>query len=353
MSIETPQDVRRFANIQALRGFAALLVVVSHLFIIEQKYSPDHILGSWVELGRVGVDLFFVISGFIMVHVAHTSLRGGRATSAFLFARMTRIYPLYWLISLILVLIYLWRPDLVFSSLGAPPNIWKSFMLFPDTRAPLLAVGWTLIHEMGFYLVFALAIFLKPRWLLGFLVCWGGVLALGQKMDVGTHSPLLQILLSPLTYEFLAGTFAGYIYHRFKGIGGRTTLAIGLVLWGATLTMLISTGHGMIDSHWGRVIHFTLPAMLSVYGLASLKSDLPKCTQVLGDWSYALYLTHVLSLSLLGRIWHNFATQNSWDNWIILPVLTLASIAAAGMVHKWAEKPMLQLAKRARAKLFP
>lgn len=357
MSFETPAAANRLANVQALRGIAALLVVFSHLLIIEQKYSPDQFLDTWMSFGQVGVDLFFVISGFIMVHVASNKLRpkniNGKSALEFLFARITRIYPLYWLVSAALLIIWLARPDMVFSSLKADPNIVKSFLLYPDTRDPLLAVGWTLIHEIGFYLVFALALLLKPKWLLPFLLLWAGIIGLGQYVGVNTHSPIIVLLFSPLTYEFLAGALAGWVFRKWNAKFTLPSLVIGLILWVITFYVLISAGHSMIESHMGRVIHFALPATLTVYGLAGLKTNMPKCMQTLGDWSYSLYLTHVLSLTLFGRIWHKFAQEDIWDNIPALIILTIISIVVAGLTYKFAEKPMLEAAKSLRRRFFP
>ncbi|MCF6220206.1 MAG: acyltransferase [Robiginitomaculum sp.] len=353
MSFETPAPANHLANIQSLRGIAALLVVFSHLLVIEGKYSPDQSLGSWMNFGQVGVDLFFVISGFIMVHVAMKMQRGGKSVMEFLFARFSRIYPLYWLVSAALLMVWLVRPDMVFSSFTTEPNIIKSFLLYPDTRDPLLAVGWTLIHEIGFYLIFALALLLKPKWLLPFLLLWAVVIGLGQYMGANTHSPLIALLFSPLTYEFLAGAFAGWVFHKWNAKFALPSLVLGLLLWAATLFVLISAGHSMIENHMGRAIHFALPASLTVYGLAGIKTNLPKWSQTLGDWSYALYLTHVLTLTLLGRFWHIFAQDSLWDNIPTLTIMTIASIVVAGLTYKLAEKPMLNTAKTLRRRFFP
>jgi len=95
MSVESPPTIKRLDHIQALRGIAALMVVVSHLLIIERKYSVDQILGEWAVFGMAGVDLFFVISGFIMVYVMWDRPRGVKASAEFLWGRASRIYPLY------------------------------------------------------------------------------------------------------------------------------------------------------------------------------------------------------------------------------------------------------------------
>lgn len=355
MTIAPPPLKHRLSNIQALRGIAALLVVFSHLLIIEQKYSPDQILGNWVELGILGVDLFFVISGFIMVNVAWSAPRGVRAWTEFLFARASRIYPLYWLVSLALLAIWLWKPDIVFSSLYGKPDIVKSFALWPDTRPPLLAIGWTLVHEVFFYLVLAFALLLKARWLLPFLAAWILALCTGITVDTASASPVLGILFHPMSFEFLAGAFAGYAFKKYGGVFGQAALGIGLLTCAAAIASTLLHHGGVPESYLLRAAYFSLPIALIVYGLAAIETRnlvLPACMSRLGDWSYSLYLTHVLSLSLLGRAWHMFAQKGSWDNGIAIFALPAFAIVIAAICWKFAENPMLNIAKTLRRRWF-
>ena len=132
---------RYLVNIQALRGVAASLVVLSHLGVVEAKYGGDTILPGETILGFSGVDLFFVISGFIMVHVTRGDFGAPRKAGAFLFSRFTRIYPLYWLVSLFLIVVWLRWPDMVFASATGSPDLIKSLALWPESRPPLLAVS--------------------------------------------------------------------------------------------------------------------------------------------------------------------------------------------------------------------
>ncbi|HFB54901.1 MAG TPA: acyltransferase, partial [Hellea balneolensis] len=238
MSLNPQTPYPRNNNIQSLRGFAALLVVLSHLLIIEQKYSPDHILGQWAEFGMVGVDLFFVISGFIMVYVTRVNMPPRPRTSLkFLFARFTRIYPLYWVISAALLAVYVWRPELVFSSQPEPPHILKSFLLWPDTLPPLLAVGWTLIHELGFYLVFAFFLLFRARALPYFLLIWLMVLAGSQTIFAdNVHQPVTALILNPLSFEFIAGAFAALIYLKTGAKFAPHILILGIIV--ATIILI-------------------------------------------------------------------------------------------------------------------
>jgi peptidoglycan/LPS O-acetylase OafA/YrhL len=149
-------------NVQALRGAAILLVVVYHTWTIERRYGGGPgLLSDWVAVGLSGVDLFFVISGFIMVTVTKSLVPGLTTATNFLYHRAARIYPIYWIYSLMLLPIFLVRPDMVNSSQGNQVDLLASFLLLPQRLLPLLQVGWTLVHEIYFYLIFALFLSIK------------------------------------------------------------------------------------------------------------------------------------------------------------------------------------------------
>src|ERR1700757_1478274 len=134
-------------TIQTARAIAANLVIFSHLFLVQARYTAGTVLPAFTLYGIAGVDLFFVISGFIMVAVAGRD----RGPIEFLWRRVTRIYPTYWLVSLAVLATALLAPTLVNSSITTPISLWRSFLLIPDRTFPLLAVGWTLVYEMYFY----------------------------------------------------------------------------------------------------------------------------------------------------------------------------------------------------------
>ncbi len=355
MSIESPQNAVRLHNIQALRGIAVLLVVLSHLHQIENKYSPDQLLGNWANFGFIGVDLFFVISGFIMVHVAWNFRRGISACLEFLTARASRIYPLYWLVSLAVLMIWLTRPDIVFTSFDSQPNIWKSFALWPDNRAPLLTVGWTLVHEIFFYFVFALALLLKPKYLLPFLIMWGLTLSLGLLGKLDRLTPLLSILFNPMSYEFLCGALAGWVYKKHKGSLGIPIFALGLISLSIIIFYIFQNPANVLESYSLRALYFSVPLSLIIYGQACILAGTTIGAKVftrIGDWSYSLYLTHILSLSVVGRLWKPLAQPGLWDNIIALTISLGFALFISSLSWKFAEQPMLKLAKNLRSKLF-
>ena len=112
-----------------------------------------------------GVDLFFVISGFVMVTITGNQFQRAGFVREFLFHRITRIYPLYWLFTLLALAVLLARPDMLKRSFEAQELV-RSVLLLPQDGLPLLMVGWTLIHEMYFYIVFSLLLVSERRVLL-------------------------------------------------------------------------------------------------------------------------------------------------------------------------------------------
>lgn len=356
MTIETTAP-NRLEHIQSLRGLAALMVMLSHLYTIDQKYNAYPLLPEGLLFGMAGVDIFFVISGFIMVYITRQwTMPSIKRIPEFLFARFTRIYPLYWLVSAALLIVYLIRPDLVFSGSAAEPNLVKSFLLLPDNTLPLLEVGWTLIHEIGFYIIFAgLLILRKSLRLLGLLI-WASIIIISVSTGLNDSSAFTRYLLSPLTLEFIAGGLVSWFFIKapariFPWI---STLAL-LSVFAAIITCYIIGDHNVIFRHWPRTLTFIVPASLIVFLLALRDKNgnsCPKAFVKLGDWSYALYLTHILTLSLLGRIWSKFGLDSPLLGFMAIILMTMAAIAVAGLTYKLFEHPALLLSKRLRQKIF-
>lgn len=346
MGITTPT---RLDHVQALRGFAASLVLLSHLVPIEAKTATHPILPESFRFGMMGVDLFFVISGFIMVYVTRDWARG--RVGEFLFARATRIYPLYWTVSAALLIVWLIRPDLVFSSSPNEPQLLNSLLLVPAYAYPLLEVGWTLVFEMGFYLVFALLLFLPLRLRAWGLLVWGLVVVLGMTLGVHHRGAILWHLFNPLTFEFLAGAGMALIYLRWTGPKALAyflfvTGLIGLLVW-----LLFGV---TFDDGWARVVRFTGPSCALILGAAWLDRHETKAWRpavILGDWSYSLYLTHLLSLSLFAVIWSRLGLADL-PSVLFLISLTAFSIVVAALTYRLIEAPMLRHTKGWRTHSF-
>ena len=294
----------RLQTLQAARGFAANLVILSHLFSVEAKYTSGGVLPAFCIYGVAGVDLFFVLSGFIMAAVAGISIE----STEFLWRRIVRIYPTYWLVSIAVLAVTLVAPGIVNSSITGPISLWRSFMLVPGPTVPLLAVGWTLEYEMYFYLIFAVFIAARLPILAG-LLTWAIIVIVVTMAAPGqiAASPILHVMTSPLTAEFMIGVVIGTLWRNRRTPGAAVALVIGAAGLAFSIGYLapavsLATS-GQLDL-W-RVGIFGLPCAVIIYGLSGLENRyrmrLPSPLVLIGDASYAIYLSHVLVISTVGR----------------------------------------------------
>ena len=201
----------RLQSLQVLRAIAALMVVVSHLYGFDQRFFGGPVLPEVVQLGLAGVDLFFVLSGFVMVYITRYGYVQTGFVSAFLLSRVSRIYPLWWLALGASSVIYWVRPETL-AGIGSPPNLLADFLLWPHERLPLLTIGWTLIHEMYFYLAFALLLLLPARLFFIGLTAWLTLVVFANltisALGLVVSAPLL-LVTHPLTIEFGFGVVVG------------------------------------------------------------------------------------------------------------------------------------------------
>lgn len=332
-----------FHSVQALRAVAAAVVAVYHSQItfqraIETAPAYDTYL---FRFGAVGVHIFFVISGFVMV-----ATTAGKPYSpvAFLRRRLVRIYPIYWICAAIYVAIYI----LFGTPLSMRPDQWvAALLLTPPGAGAIIGPGWTLAFEMYFYLCFAAAMSIplifpavsqaKANVLLAgaFLAC------IAMRPFVSPGSNLwLNTATNPLLLEFLAGTAIGWLVHtgRLPARMGVYLVAAGLALFG----MFILIDYDLTT----RVITMGIGSVLLVAGAIAMElqrgvGPVVRWIGRLGDSSYALYLIHIGVLAVLIRL----ATASGWEDvappWVIALCLLPILVAIGELLHRGIERPLL------------
>lgn len=275
----------KLQSIQLLRGIAALLVVFYHAWGLQlltagPQNSTSGLLGGVFASGYAGVDLFFVISGFIMVWVTRRTEPGVAGVGEFLFARITRIYPLWWAAASLAAAYYIflhvpdandpaWRAAIQQGEGGA--FLIRSFLLVPQADLPVLSLGWTLMHEMYFYVIFAGLLMLPRAALPVALLVWGAVIIAASLLGLSQPyaTDLLTLAIHPLTMEFLFGAMIGLMVSAgFVARSGLLTL--GAALW-FTANLCLQGEITDYTYQWGRVLAFGLPGALLVYGIAGLE----------------------------------------------------------------------------------
>jgi peptidoglycan/LPS O-acetylase OafA/YrhL len=291
-----------YRNIQGLRAIAALMVFASHLF-----WDIEPMRSHWARpflnaVGPSGVDIFFVVSGFIIWHVARRSAAHvdalGRAGVLYEFAmkRAIRIYPLYWTVFAVAALIAVWVP--VPPSFIRKPQVELFFLIdgIPNFR---VQAAWTLTFEMAFYAVTALSLFLLPRRPFVGLVAWFAVTACLTVVAQVVPVPIrLDYMFAPTVLEFALGMAVALAIDRGTSRLARTALLVGAVWLLVGAAVLQQDGGRAAQSYLLRLVSWGVPAGLIVYGAAALEARrawiMPRALKYLGDASYSIYLWHAV-----------------------------------------------------------
>ncbi|MCK5696529.1 MAG: acyltransferase [Gammaproteobacteria bacterium] len=343
----------KIKNIQSLRGIAVLLVVLFHLLNIEQKYGgSEHILPNFFQFGMFGVDLFFVISGFVMVAITRGKFQVFNESLKFLYHRIARIYPLYWIYTSLLFIVFFLQPMLINNAQGNQVDILSSFLLIPSHILPLVVVGWSLIHEMYFYIIFFLILLLIPeKYLRYMLLIWGFFVLIMNNYWI-SNNPIIQVISHPLTFEFLGGCFIAIFYFQ-KEVHISNKILLILTLFSITVSLLSFLYYqkmtaSIIPLGWWRIIIFGLPALLLVYCAIIAEKNgyiIHSSLLLIGNASYSIYLSHVLTLSVFGRIWSLFSIDSIIDNIIIIPILIILVLGVGFLSYLILEKPLFRLSR--------
>ena len=347
----------RFHGVQALRFAAATAVVVTHAVdLAGTRLGLETVLagGTLENFGAVGVDVFFVISGFIIATTTQGQTGVG-AAGAFLWRRFRRVAPIYWLLSL---------PILIGMARGgtlSPEVAAATFLFWPfsglEMTFPALGPGWTLCFEMLFYAGFGLAIAGRAM-AGGRRVGWGLVGTYAAMLAVGlvVAAPVLRFWGAPIIVEFLLGVGIASAWRRAPP--WLVSWAVGLALVGFGLGLVV--GYGGIDDvralndPWNglrRVAVWGLPSALLVFGVVRMERGdrapgrLERAAAFMGDASYSIYLTHVLMIRALGRLFESGMIALPGD--AVAGLTVFASLAAGVAVHLWVERPVLKILPRA------
>ncbi len=324
----------RIHALQYLRALAALAVVYSHSVIqvdTFEKLLPHR--------GSFGVDVFFVISGFIMVYIS----RPGDTPGSFMLNRVRRVVPLYWFFILLMALILLVAPGVFKTTVFDVQILLKSLafiphysLAHPDELWPLVAPGWSLNYEMYFYLCFAVSLWLAPRYRLAFISALILAVFLVARLS-GVHAPgswqqaLASFYGDAIVFEFVFGMLIAWLWLR--GIRLPARLALPCLLVAAALLVFPP------EAYLPRLWQFGLPSALIVMATISLPLPAVGPLILLGDASYALYLSHIFTLGIVRKIIPPFLGTDAVAAWqfvlISLVACTLVSIVVHRLVDNW------------------
>jgi exopolysaccharide production protein ExoZ len=337
-------------NIQVLRAIAALLVVHAH------AAGPTGLGLRWVG-GADGVDLFFVISGFIIAYVAALD------PSQFMTRRLIRIVPIYWTSTIALYLLVLAMPRLFYTTSSDPVLLVRSLVFLPTASGlhpgvgiphPTLSGGWTLNYEMYFYALFAVALAWsrhRATQLAGALLL--AVLAVVQLTPL-RDDPVAYFYGHPIVLEFAYGIAAFHVVRRVEARrravaaprGEKIALTTGVVL--GLIALAFNTELFGVAPHW---LTSGIPAFVVVVCAVLLErvhrvAITNRWVILAGDASYVMYLIHAYVVFGVLRLVIGHPQLTELGGQLATLGLMAVSIAAAIAIYRWYEQPILRALKR-------
>jgi len=338
--------MRSFVSIQDLRGVAALGVLAFHAAAYAAGYGAGSAAMQRFQIGEAGVDVFFVISGFVLTLATERPL----SPLAFLRGRLLRVGVPYWVVTaglagaaLVLPAAFRgtgWSGGDLALSLAFVPSIVRDGGLFP-----LLEPGWTLSLEALFYLLLAFCLALAPR-ARAFAMIAGLSALVAVGLAAGPATGPLWFFTQPVLLEFAAGVLLAHLRGLPLLASARSGLALlALALAGFGIGSLLAPGAFTP----ARTVLYGPPSLCLVAGCVALEQAgrFPRLgiAEWLGRISYSLYLVHVPVLALVARLAGARLADIGGDA-LLLAVLMLAALPAAAVFHRLVERPAQALAAR-------
>jgi exopolysaccharide production protein ExoZ len=342
----------RIELVEVMRGIAALAVVLLHAAsgMALPQYSGHVGLGGIFRLGFLGVDFFFVLSGFIILFVHFGDIGEKSRLKRYGWRRLVRIFPTYWIILIIFL-----AANLLLQSQKAPISnpVWLVKELFFLKSDLWLSPAWTLQHELAFYFLFSSLILSRPVGL-GIIFIWmGSILILMifhpafydylPATGWGTHArTFMRVLLHPINLDFLFGMSVAYVARARP-----KCLPLVAVMYLVFFIVAGLLGNRMGIS-WDSIQRFPWVGSLFAAVLAFVVSisrhvrNVPKALTFLGTISYSLYLSHVMPAGMVFAFLQRLGWYSKLSELLVFLLAVSASILFASLCYTYLEKPVIR-----------
>ncbi len=338
--------------VQILRAIAASMVVFNHFNIAYSNCNrKSFFLNSGLgHLGEAGVDLFFVISGFIMFYTQcpNPDTQKGSLSISLLFLkkRILRIMPLYWFWTTVLLL--LWATHIAFKDQHFDLTFLScSYFLIPYFSAhagfrPLLEQGWSLAYEMYFYLIFAVVLIFRRCLSNTFYIAL--LFALIYLISTFLKIPAFSYLVAyPMNIEFILGAIVAWVVMKWKFEINRNLLWL-LFYLGCALML------SKLFINANRVIVYGIPSTIIMFAAVLLdknkhESKISSFLLFLGNASYSIYLTHSYFAFAFG-MFAKAGKLNHYNGDFLILVGTTVTILVCSLAYLYIEKPLMELLKK-------
>lgn len=327
-----------YEGIQVLRVVAALLVVITHTtFYTHERLSAD--MPIW-RTGAMGVDIFFIISGFVMMATAGSLINTPGGWKIFASKRLIRIAPMYWLATSVKLISMLIIPSMVLHAELSPWTIISSYAFLPSTNIegrfePLLGVGWTLIFEMFFYAVFTVGLFLRVNVIAFTTMVMGTCFIISLFRTPEWNAATMYF--SPIVLYFLIGMILFKLSKQLRPSAMIAIALIGIAICAiafATLEFDVKSG----AANFATVAISCLIVLVTIAIEPFVKGRLPAALLFFGEASYVLYLFHPLIAPIVPEVLRR--TYPAIPPGACVAICVAVSLIAAAIIHVAIEKPV-------------
>ncbi len=332
---------RKFSILQIYRGIAAILVVLYHFTkLFYRQHNGLVLFNNFFDFGGyIGVDFFFVLSGFIITYNHYPDIGNPNKLLPYFIKRLVRVYPIYWFFFCIYLVLLFFTQRLFFSEHNFP-YFFKSFFLIYQPGFPVMMVAWSLCFEVFFYCCFGYSIILSKRFAIFISIIWLSVILIYNILfkDTLLSYPFFVFILNINVGRFLLGCVAGYLVLTYKAISSTWFLLAGIV----SLTLYFNIN----GSNWNvNALLETMSFVFIIIGSTNLEKHFPfkDLFIKIGDASYVLYLFHVLPISMFSRSMVHLGISPTGNIFYIncycilgLVVIIYLSI----LIHNCIEKPL-------------
>lgn len=348
-------DMDKIYSIQVFRGLAAVMVLIAHSNIMLNRSLFS---GSLIT-GYVGVDFFFVLSGFIIMLTCKKNIGSGKIVG-YIRKRVVRVFPAYIVYTAIAAIVSYYY--MITTGTGIVTwidvnvrNFLQSISLYPFStdvsKPPILPVAWTLTYEMIFYVLFSSLFFIKRKAGIVLISCtWILLIVINANVNISNGDYLLYAFLSLRNIEFIMGCAMAYFasYHVNWKISA-TALFCGVAMlvisWNNTL-------NGVSITTLGNWAAFGVPFAMIIFGATRLEGLIHKNQGIifrfmiyLGDASYSIYLVHFIVIMICRRIMFDHGMQIGYvEFWATSAIALIVSLA----MYELIEKPVMRWFSRSK-----
>ncbi|BFM39380.1 acyltransferase [Synechocystis sp. LKSZ1] len=371
---------RQLLTIQAFRGLAAVLVVTRHATLISQNKFGQNFIGGIFAQGGIGVDFFFVLSGFILLFVHIKDIGQSHKVRSFAIKRIIRIYPIYWVITILCLPFFFLSISEEKSFNGDWWYLINSFLLVPQEKLPLLSPAWTLTHELYFYILAALLIYYWNSKIARaiFLTIVFGSLYKAFFDFAGTwdykyrtyqtildSNFLLSFIFSRFNLEFFAGCVSAFLAHKYllnenkrknkhktiKQINSAKLIFSVLSIIFLFIFLISPDSLSFIYKNkilmifwYSCVVSILLYVSTIMEYLTSFKPG--SFLKFLGDASYSIYLVHYPALFLFVKILFLIKLEIILGSTLTMYLIVFLSLVLSILAYLYIELPVWNWSKK-------